>query len=72
MPISGYWNPMPTIGVPNTITIGTPIPTPDPQLRIANALERIAFALEAINARHSITVTPAVRKPMPKKRIRRR
>lgn len=54
---ASYWNPNNPINIPNTITVGTPMPLVDPQVRIANALERIAFALETANQRKAVTVT---------------
>lgn len=62
-----YWNPNNPINIPQTITVGTPLPAPDPQVRIANALERIAFALETANQRHAVSVTTTLKKPVIRK-----
>jgi len=61
--VTGFWNPNNPISVPNSVTVGTQFPPVDPQVRIANALERIAFALEAENARRAVTVITTVKKP---------
>ena len=69
--MSNYWNPNnPTVVPSGTFTTGVPPVVLDPQVRIANALERIAFALETANQRNAVTVTVAP-KPTRKKAIKR-